>query len=624
MMRYQDSEKLSRADPRPAIQRYLRDARIPALLLLLPLLLVMSNAWAAKPPPVIPDVEASEVIGFALYTVQDETLKITAQLYPLPEDAPRTVRLELQSFDGTWSEAAATDVVMPGWTAPFRIENWDASRNIPYRIRHGEEAVYEGLIRKDPVDKEEIVVAAFTGNSNADRRLKPDIIRNVKAIDPDMLFFSGDQSYDHKDHLAAWLLWGRQFGEVIKNRPTIAIPDDHDVGQGNIWGAGGRPTDVMEEGGYMMPPDYVNEVQRAQTSHLPDPFDPTPVLQDIGVYYTRLQVGRVDFAIIEDRKWKTGPRQAKKLKEPDTPVLLGKRQLDFLRYWAHDWEGTDMKAVLSQTIFVCADTGREITPDPIQDHDSNGWPADKRNQALRLMRQGFSFHIAGDTHLSTVTHQGIDEWEDAAVSFAVPSIVNYWSRYWRPQYAPVEAMPGDLPNLGRYRDGFGNRLTMRAYINPAGELKNMEHRVERDDPMHGADGFGVVRFNKRTRDITMESYPRLVDVTQSGKHQYPGWPVTVNQLDNYKRLPAAWLPEISLDGAKNAVFQVLEESSGKLLYSLRSQGQHFQPWVFAAGNYTLRIGEHPDSMKTLSGLKATKNKSEAGSINVVLGPQQNE
>ena len=40
---------------------------------------------------------------------------------------------------------------------------------------------------------------------------------------------------------------------------------------------------------------------------MPDPFDPTPIERGIGVYYTDLTIGRVSFAIIEDRKFKTGP-----------------------------------------------------------------------------------------------------------------------------------------------------------------------------------------------------------------------------------------------------------------------------------------------------------------------------
>jgi hypothetical protein len=94
------------------------------------------------------------------------------------------------------------------------------------------------LIRRDPVDKQEIVVAAFTGNSNSDRGPSRDIIENMKQQDPDLLFFSGDQVHDHHEPFAAWLLFGRQFGEITRDRQTVAIPDDHDVGSGtsgSVW-----------------------------------------------------------------------------------------------------------------------------------------------------------------------------------------------------------------------------------------------------------------------------------------------------------------------------------------------------------------------------------------------------
>ena len=63
----------------------------------------------------------------------------------------------------------------------------------------------------------------------------------------------------------------------------------------------------------MHPADFVKMVERTQTSHLPDPFDPTPVGQGIGVYYSHLVWGRVSIAILEDRKFKSGcarPRHA--------------------------------------------------------------------------------------------------------------------------------------------------------------------------------------------------------------------------------------------------------------------------------------------------------------------------
>ena len=56
-----------------------------------------------------------------------------------------------------------------------------------------------------------------------------------------------------------------------------------------------------------MPVEYVKRVERAQTSHLPDPYDPTPIQRGIGVYYTQYNWGRISMAILEDRKFKTGP-----------------------------------------------------------------------------------------------------------------------------------------------------------------------------------------------------------------------------------------------------------------------------------------------------------------------------
>ncbi|MFW6114265.1 MAG: metallophosphoesterase family protein [bacterium] len=191
------------------------------------------------------DVPAEDAICFALYTVNNDTLKMTAQLYPLADDIERVVKLQIMK-DDDWKTIATTAVSEDSyggpqkdkkqWTAHFRVEEWNSRRDFNYRLlAAGGKAEYEGIIRKDPVDKEEIVVAAFTGNSNQDRRLKPDIIKNIKAQDPDLLYFSGDQSYDHKRHQQAWLLFGQQFGEIIKDRPTVCIPDDHDIGQGNVW-----------------------------------------------------------------------------------------------------------------------------------------------------------------------------------------------------------------------------------------------------------------------------------------------------------------------------------------------------------------------------------------------------
>ena len=578
----------------------------------------------------IPEVSKGERICFALYTVHEGTMKMTAQFYPLQDGESRTAILNVKK-DGKWTKTAETKVTEQEygnknkdktWTAHFKVGDWDMSKDLPYQVVGLEgEAIYEGLVRRDPVDKKEIVIAAFTGNSiyktHGGDIPRTDIVENLKKINPDILFFSGDQVYDHKHHLGYWLRFGRDFGDVIRDRPTITIPDDHDVGQANLWGAGGKKSrsGAGPDGGYFMPASYVKAVEKAQTWHLPDPYDPTPIKQGIGVYFTDMTWGRISFAIIEDRKFKTGPEglipkqgpRPDHIRNPeydpksvDVPaaVLLGKRQLKFLNDWGKDWTGADMKAVLSQTIFcggahVHGSVGGRLHADL----DSNGWPQTGRNKALAEIRRCFAVHIAGDQHLATIFHHGIDDWEDACFSFCVPSIANLYLRWWDPLKPGENRKPGMPEYTGRHRDGFDNRVTCWAAANPTRKPNGGGKLTTR------AAGFGVARFDKAKREITFECWPRNKDVTDSATRQYPGWPKTITQADNYGRKAAAYLPTLNIEGQDNPVVQVIDETNREVVYTIRIKGNSFRPKVFKAGSYTVRIGEG-DKVKTLTGVKA--------------------
>lgn len=81
-----------------------------------------------------------------------------------------------------------------------------------------------------------------------------------------------------------------------------------------------------------------------------------------------------------------------------------------------------MKVVLSQTNFCAAHTlpagatGDQMVPSlhipppgayvegdaPVADMDTNGWPQNRRDEAVRLLRACRAFHIAGDQHLATM------------------------------------------------------------------------------------------------------------------------------------------------------------------------------------------------------------------------------
>ncbi|MDP0490110.1 MAG: hypothetical protein Q7Q71_03560 [Verrucomicrobiota bacterium JB023] len=518
------------------------------------------NDWWNQPTPKNPKnliidlkVPRDQTVAFGIYTTHRGILKLTAQLYPLYPDETREVRLEIKE-DNQWREVARQEVHELGWSTTFRIPDWDDSRDTEYRLLHGEKASFKGLVRRDPKDKKVITLAALSCNSNQDRGLRPEYTRNINHQNPDLIFFAGDQSYDHKQHTAAWLKFGLAFKELFRSRPCVTIPDDHDIGQGNLWGEGGKKASSMagHDGGYFFHPEYVKMVERQQTGHLPDPFDPTPVEQGIGVYYTNLIVGDVDFAILEDRKFKTGPKDRHPMKGPrpdhirdenydpkvvDVPglKLLGDRQLKFLNDWAGETEGIELKAVLSQTGFCGGAHLHGTTSNRLHaDMDSNGWPQTGRNKALAAIKKANAVHIAGDQHLATVIQHGIDDYRDGPWAFVVPALVNtYYGRWWWPADEQPGGNPPEataLPWVGDYEDGFGNKITMHAYANPDPETDKLKKRVKFEDlpkDLNWGEGHGLIRFDKPAKTVTFECWPRHADLTKPGAEQYPGWPVTV-------------------------------------------------------------------------------------------------
>ena len=583
-------------------------------------------------------VPRDQVVGFALYTHDHGVLKLTAHLFPLKPEEAREVRLEFKK-DGAWVEVAKAPVIYPGWSANFRIEPWDNTVTMPYRVRHGASAVFEGLIRKDPSDKDVITVASLSCDSNQDRGDRDSIVRNIKQQDPDLLFFAGDQSYDHKEHTAAFLLWGKHFEEIIKDRPVITIPDDHDVGQGNLWGEGGIVADGTDgsSGGYFYPAEYIRMLERCQTWHLPDPASPVPIAQGILTYYTRLRVGGIDFVILEDRKFKSGPKgkipqmgpRPDHIQEPgydpkriDLPglKLLGDAQLAFLNQWAQDWTGAEMKVALSQTALCGAvHLHGSMENRLLADLDSNAWPQTGRNEALRALRRALACHLCGDQHLTVVVQHGIEDFRDGPYGFTNPAIINsYYGRWWWPLDEQPGANPipnSPLPWTGDYLDGLYNKMTMIAYANPAfADGKALAAHQRDTDAMLG-DGYGLIRFDKKTRETTFECWPRYANLSDGDAAQYPGWPVRFRMEDNDGREAYAYLPELIFDNVADPVVQVISEDSGEILYTERVHGTCFRARVFGPGKYTVKAGRDLADAWQRTGISPAEN---ADSISVIL------
>jgi len=514
----------------------------------------------------------------SLFTISNQTLKLTAQFPPLDQTHQAILQIE--------DIKLKAPIDTTSWTATFTIPDWDRAEDIAYTlVLEGHTTEYSGIIPSEPSPTEVVNIAALTCHKTYTGNLKwnesglwfpqQDIVDAVKAEDPDLLYFSGDQIYEgdltpaHQnsedayilDYLYKWMHWCWAFQEVTRDTPCITIPDDHDVYHGNLWGAGERDAQPVEGlnnqdcGGYKMEPRFVNAVHRTQTSHLPDPVDPTLDAQGNTVYFTRLRYGGLDIAILGDRQFKESPAIAvseggvyngwfkadgfnpKSEADCDAP-LLGKRQEQFLTEWSSDWQGQDwQKFLFSQSPFVCLQTlpngtfggkqfGLTIYPEgegppndrPAADADSNGWPQTARNRTLNILKNSNAIHVCGDQHLGSVVQYGVDEHGDSLYAFCTPAIANSWPRRW---------MPSDLPISGKHEDGFGNKVTVLAVSNP---------RLTGKEPsaLHNrAPGWGFLECNPSSKTVKINAWPRWAKPNAPDSDQYNGWPITLHKTGKF-------------------------------------------------------------------------------------------
>ncbi|HRX83301.1 MAG TPA: hypothetical protein P5307_29760, partial [Pirellulaceae bacterium] len=106
-----------------------------------------------------------------------------------------------------------------------------------------------------------------------------------------------------------------------------------------------------------------------------------------------------------------------------------------------------------------------------------------------------------------------------------------------------------------------------------------------------AAGYGIVRLNTKTRQITMECWPRNVDITDPSAQQYPGWPRTISQYDNYN--PPSWgkLGELTFD-IEDPVVQLVDAATGEVLYTVRADGKTFTPGAPRGETFIVKAGKN--------------------------------
>ena len=517
-------------------------------------------------------------------------LRLTALFPPLEAEDLGEVALELETRDGAWREVGTGVLEDGSFTVRFSVPDVEEHLGRRFRVRgecNGRPFKWIGELHAPPEDRPlriaslncvKNVTAHKAWNRQGVWYPHEDLVERVDAHRPDFYFFAGDQIYEGDvtpvdrarivlDYHTKYQRWLRSFGELVRDRPSVIIPDDHDVYHGNIWGAGGilaKARDGMTQqdaGGYKLSADMVNAIHRTQVGNLPECQVPSPIGQGIEPYTTRLKYGPVDFAIVADRMWKDSatvkvpegkvrngwfrnpdfdPRDA----DVEGAEFLGSTQEAFLEAWAKDRDPrSPRKIVLSQTPWVNVATlppGRDdgVVPrltihaageyaeddQPAADTDSGGWPQTARTRAVRSLAVADALHLCGDQHLGSLVQYGLEEHRDGTFAFTPPAVANTWPRRWMPIEPGGERWDGAPRYAGDFEDGFGNLVTVYVVTNPE------DRRLEPRRLFDLSPGYGIVEVDPVDGSLLLEGWPRWADPADDAQ-QYDGFPFVVPRRD---------------------------------------------------------------------------------------------
>jgi hypothetical protein len=537
------------------------------------------------------ELHPERAFGPVLWTTytfdNDGTLCLLAQAAPFA----RGERLEGELLlEGREPQKASLDAASR--SLRFRMLKLDVAKDHPFQVTLAGDT-YKGIVRAAPAGRPVKMASLSCNDATGFPHL--DLVGNIQAQNPDLLAFLGDQIheeiggygllYDQRPndrtivcYLRKYALHGWIWRDLLRDRPSITLPDDHDVFHGNIWGAGGKAADVthgyagpaQDSGGYKMSPEFVNVVHRTQTGNLPDPGDPAPCRSGISVYFTRHSWGPLDFVILADRQFKSAPAplfpqaqvkdgwatSAEWNPKTDSVAadsdLLGIRQENFLSRWAKSpAKNAKFRVALSQTAFCSPQTLPKSMPadtavptlkvypaggyapedEPKPDLNTNGWPRDPRLRALKLLTEARAIHITGDQHLGSTGQYGMDGWNDGPWWVCSPAIANASPRRWMPLEEGKHRREGAPKYTGEFSDAFGNAMTIHAVANPRDDTREPACLYDR------APGYTITTWEPSSGHVRIENWPYWASPSKAAPDNMPydGWPLTIDPASG-KRL----------------------------------------------------------------------------------------
>lgn len=160
------------------------------------------------------------------------------------------------------------------------------------------------------------------------------------------------------------------------------------------------------------------------------------------------------------------------------------------------------------------------------DYDANGYPADGRTRAVKLVSDANALVIAGDQHLGLLAYQGINTFDDGSLFFAGPASAAFWQRWFEP-LTPLFNQRNNDKNTGDFTDAFGNKMRVLAAANPKVSHKlfvkqNTTWGKFLADRNLKSESYGIIKINHAKKYYQLECWEWNTNPS-TGK-QFDGWP----------------------------------------------------------------------------------------------------
>ncbi len=585
------------------------------------------NQWWMRGSKLVekPGHHFGPILG-AHYSLNNNTLHMTAQLPPLSKKRQKKVRLEIRKKGRSgWQEIARSDIVKPGYTATFSIDPWQTSHTWKYRLSYPlKEAAspryFKGSIPREPSGDKLLLAAlntpALTGqpigegetswNDSSGFPYKK-MTQNIGLHQPDMLAFTGNQVNPglpthfngikkdslHLDYLYKWYLFCWGYGKMTRKYPTIILPSQTDFYQ--VKGDTGKKSTINESS---ITSSFIRMVRRTQTGHLPSPY--TPDLPGHSTAYnTEINYAGISLAVLGTGKFfpvkdssRLNPlkQEASYRNQTASKPNPSAKQLPWIQKWAGNWAGVHMKAV--------------ITPEPVVSFSSYTHLSKRKkaqtDQLLREIRKAHALIISGGKNPAHAIHLGIDKKGDAGYSFGLPP--NQPIILDNPKKVDSAHLP--LADTLAPENTFQHELITPVVVN------NMSKADPNNPGQLPQVGYGIIQFNKKEQTYTLSAWPQTTTPAQDDP--LAGWPLQVNLQYNFIEQPLGFLPQIITKGLKNKpVYKLFNQQNQNLIYARRAHDTIFQAPVFKKGLYTLLVGNpKANKMDTLSNLVPVKHKKQ--------------